>query len=115
MVATQTKFLAANLPESFDGSWDLEFDEPTSNGLRPLQAFIVYYSTLSTDTLDGEPRAKINALYREFSRRFGHYPSPDGYFAYGANGYVCSTPLQLFLDQATLAEFLNRLDERSRS
>lgn len=115
MVATRTKFLAANLPESFEGTWDLEMDRATDSGLRPLQALIVYYSALSTDTLDGEARAKINALHQELSRRFGHYPSPDGYFAYGANGYLCSTPLNLFLDEATLAEFLNRLVEGSRS
>jgi hypothetical protein len=43
------------------------------------------------------------------------YPSPEGHFALGANGYITSTPLDLVFDEQTLNRMLDHIQERSAS
>ena len=39
------------------------------------------------------------------------YPAPDGHYAYGVNGYLFSSPLDLLLDERTLNSLLDRLEK----
>jgi len=41
------------------------------------------------------------------------YPSSEGHFAYGVNGYVTSTPLDLVFDEQTINRMLDHIQERS--
>lgn len=107
-VRSRIDFLRAALPEQFGA---------VAQGLTPVQAFVITYSVVADDLLaDSTPnlRKRMKALQERIARNGqGHYPSPDGHFAYGVNGYLYSTPLDLVLDEQTLNDLLNRIEERS--
>ncbi len=44
-----------------------------------------------------------------------NYPSPDGHTAYGVNGYLVSSPLDIVFDERTVNSILDRIEERSAS
>lgn len=100
-------YLSAALPEQFGGA---------AHGLTPVQAFVVAYSVVADDLLiDSTPnlRKRMKALQERIARGQGHYPSPDGRFAYGVNGYLYLTPLDLTFDEQTVNDVLSRVGERS--
>jgi hypothetical protein len=102
-------FLSAALPEQFGAA---------AQGLTPVQALLITYSVIADDPLmDSTPNLKkrMKALQERIERGEGHYPSPDGHFAYGVNGYLYSTPLDLTLDEQTVNDILSRVEERSAS
>jgi hypothetical protein len=53
---------------------------------------------------------------QEFSRKVtGYYPTTDRHFAYGVNGYLYSSPLDLFFNSQCVDSLLRLLAERSES
>ena len=101
------QYLGEALPEKFG---------PPEAGMTPLQAVLITYSVASDDLLsdsEGGLRERMRSIHDSITRRKGvSFPNPDGHFAYGPNGYVFSTPLDLVLDEQTLGALLDRLGER---
>lgn len=86
-------------------------------GLTPIQAVLITYSVASDDPLMDSAinlHKRMRAIQLGFTRITGQaYASPDGHFAYGPNGYVFSTPIDLVLDDQTVNLLLNHIEERS--
>lgn len=102
------------VPEKFGGMWNVSNDTE-GVGLTPLQAVLLAYSVASEDLLcDSEVTIGkyMNAV--QVSRSGAQeYPSPNGHFAYGTNGYIYSSPIDLVFDEQTVNRFLDRIEERS--
>jgi hypothetical protein len=106
-------------PEQFGGVWDVTHNTEGAAGLTPLQAFLVIYSVASEDHLT-DSAANLNkrmTTLHDSIVDFGKeaFPSPDGHTAYGVNGYLFSSPLDLVFDERTVGALLNRIAERSAS
>jgi hypothetical protein len=101
------QYLGEALPEQF-GAPDA--------GLTPLQALLLTYSVASDDLLtdsEAELRARMRSIQESITRVKGEpYPNPEGYRAYGPNGYVFSTPLDLMFDDRTIGLLLDHIAER---
>jgi hypothetical protein len=102
------QYLGEALPELFGAP---------EGGLTPMRALLITYSVASDDLLtDSEEgvRNHMRSVKEGITRQRGEwYPKPDGHFAYGPNGYLFSTPLDLVLDEQTLGILLSRIVERS--
>jgi hypothetical protein len=102
------KYLSAALPEQYANA---------SAEMTPLQALILTYSVAADDYLTyNQPhlRAHMEAVHDGLSDYLGApYASPAGKRAYGVNGYIFSTPLDLAFDEQTINRFLDRIAERS--
>jgi hypothetical protein len=84
--------------------------------LTPTQAVLVAYSVISDDyLLDNEANLRKDMRgIRDFrAKRSGRFPDPEGCFAYGTNGYLHSSPLDLFMDEQTVVRMLQLSEERS--
>lgn len=101
------QYLGEALPE--------QFGTPDAT-LTPLQALLLTYSVASDDLLtDSEAglRDRMRAIQESLTHSKGEpYPNPEGHRAYGPNGYVFSTPLDLALDDRTVGLLLDRIAER---
>lgn len=86
-----------------------------AEGVTPIQALLLIYSAASSDMLVGQRslRLAMQAVERELKRRPEGAPDSEGRFAYGTNGYLYSTPLDLILTESSLARLLDRLDGQS--
>lgn len=107
-IQDRIKFLSEALPEQFGAA---------SNGLTPMQSVLIAYSVVSDDVLaDSEinlPK-RMKSIQEGISKATGQsYASPDGHFAYGVNGYIFSTPLDLVFDDQTMNVLLDHIQERS--
>lgn len=99
--------LSAAIPEQWGGV--------LSNGLTPLQAFILSYSSISDDFLAdsiNNLRSYMVRIQSAMTSTYGSYPSPEGKFAYGVNGYLYSTPLDLLFNEGVMGGILNSIEER---
>jgi hypothetical protein len=118
-VHRQISDLSEAVPEKFIGAWDVTNDRAGDSGVTPLQAVLIAYSVASSDLLcDSEANlAKdMRGLQDGATQYFGEkYPSPDGHFAYGVNGYLTSTPLDLVFDEQTINLMLDHIQETSAS
>lgn len=109
--------LAEAVPEQFGNLWDLANDNESvaaDAGFSPLQAFLVAYSMMSNDYMgysEANLRKFMNLNRDASAKRFGHFPNPEGHRAYGVNGYLFSTPLDLFFDEPTVNRFLDRVEK----
>lgn len=118
-VHRQVRDLSEAVPEKFIGAWDTPNDREGDTGVTPLQAVLIAYSVASSDLLiDSEAnltkRMKGNQV--GLTRINGEkYPSPEGHLAYGVNGYITSTPLDLVFDEQTINRLLDHIQERSAS
>lgn len=100
----------ALFPQS--GTWK----SPLGTQLTPAQALLVAYSVISDDNLlDSEAnlRASMKDVEKFRAKRSGQYPSCNGHFAYGANGYLYASPLDLFFNEQTVNRLLQLVEERS--
>lgn len=86
--------------------------------LTPVQAVLFAYSVISDDhLLDAEAgHQKYLKFMRDFRARSsgGQYPDPHGRFAYGTNGYLYSSPLDLFLNDQAVERILERIERRTQ-
>lgn len=118
-VHRQIRDLSDAVPEKFIGAWDTTNDREGDTGVTPLQAVLIAYSVAGSDLLiDSETNLTKRMKYTRdgFSRQFGeNYPSSEGHFAYGVNGYLTSTPLDLVFDEQTINRMLDHIQERSAS
>jgi len=116
-VQNRVKTFSEAVPEQFGGTWDVANDMPGTTGLTPLRAVLLTYSVAADDALyDSEThlRQRMITDQQNISRLMGvNYPSPEGHFAFGANGWIYSTPLDLVFDEQTINRLLNHIEERS--
>lgn len=107
-VKSRLKYLSSALPE--------QWGRAEREGMTPVQALLIVYSAVSDDYL-GESKADLQSamqwLERTRSETRGSYASSDGRFAYGVDGYLFSTPLDLAFDQQTTMRLLGDIEERS--
>ncbi len=108
LLAGRIKYLSAALPEQYANA---------STEMTPLQALILTYSVAADDLLaynQQHLRAYMDDMHSGLSNYLGTpYASPAGKRAYGVNGYIFSTPLDLAFDEQTVNRFLDRIAERS--
>jgi hypothetical protein len=107
-VRDRVEALGAALPEQ----WGRARDE----GLTPLQGVLIAYSAVSDDPLwsarDGlsSMRTQLEQTWKAATSEALSY---DGKTAFGAGGYLFSSPLSLAFNHETTARLLKLLDERS--
>jgi hypothetical protein len=106
--------LSAAVPEKLGGMWNVSADAEGS-GVTPLQAVLLAYSVASDDLLcDSESSlGRYMKSLQTANSTTQPYPSPDGHFAYGENGYIFSSPIDLVFDDQTVNHFLDLIEQRS--
>lgn len=107
-VQSCTRNLSEAVPEQFGAA---------STGITPLQAILIAYSIASEDRLAYSAvnlQKRMGFLQGAITKTIGQpYPSPNGHRAYGPNGYIVSTPLDISFDEQTVNLLLNHIAERS--
>lgn len=107
-VQRRAKYLGESVPEQFGSA---------AGSLTPLQAMLIAYSTASDDPLadsNSNLRKRMEYMQGIVTKHTGQpYPDPNGRFAYGTNGYIYSSPLDLIFDDQTINLLLNHIAERS--
>lgn len=119
-VQSRAQYLSESVPERFGNMWNVIDDEENrtaDGGITPLQAILVAYSLVSDDHLS-DSETSLNRRMRSTQESITEvsgepYPNPSGHRAYGVNGYIFSSPLDLMLDEQTLNRLLDRIEERS--
>lgn len=111
-IETKTGELAEASPERFM----IDARQPGRAGLEftPLQSFLVAYSLVSDDKLahsEVNLAKKMNSAQEFKTKMARSYPSPDGHRAYGVNGYLHSSPVDLFFGKDEVDRLLTLLDE----
>ena len=85
--------------------------------LTPTQAVLMTYVIVTDDTPAHnrkELQKKMEDMQTGISRVINQpYPSPQTHSAYGVNGYLFSTPVNLLLDDAAFTKILNGIKEKS--
>jgi hypothetical protein len=95
---------------------DTTFSDTTPSDLTPAEAMLLTYSIVTNDFLMGnqsELQQLMAGKQQLVANYGGQFPSPQGYNAYGVNGYIYSSPADLLLDDATTAQVLNLIKIRS--
>jgi len=89
----------------------------SSIGLTPIQAVLLTYSVAADDPLtdsDANLQKHMVEVRDGLTRITGQiYASPQGHLAFGTNGYLFSTPLDLLFDEETVNLLLDHIAERS--
>ena len=106
------------MPEHFGNLWDTANgteSKDTAAGFTPLQAFLFAYSLVSDDGLDygqANLRKSMQAKQKYWAKELGQpFPSPADFHAYGVNGYLFSSPLNLFFDEQNVNRLLDRIEK----
>jgi hypothetical protein len=117
-VRGKAQSLAEAVPEQFGNLWDTTNGTETSGntaGFTPLQAFVFAYSLVSDDRLDysqANLRKSMEAKQKYWEKELRQpFPSPDNHRAYGLNGYLFSSPLDLFLDGRSINRLLDEFEK----
>jgi hypothetical protein len=105
-VQERLQYLGEAMPDNFGLA---------ATGLMPTQAVLVGYSVASDDLLADSAahlRQRLCLVQQDIIEFTGEaYPSPQGHRAYGSNGYLFSTPLDILLDKTTVNRFLDRIEK----
>ena len=95
---------------------DTSFSGSSPNDLTPTEAMLITYSVVTNDYLMGnqtELQQQMADKQQLVTTYGGQFPSPQRYKAYGANGYIYSSPADLLLDNSTTTQILNLIKARS--
>lgn len=98
--------LSEIMPEQFPSS---------EQSVSPFSALLLAYSMIADDSLTGSMdnlNREMNLAYEWSKKEYGTYPSPDGFKAYGPNGYKYSSPTDVLLDDNGINIFLNKLQNK---
>ncbi|HZG51547.1 MAG TPA: hypothetical protein VEZ40_05360 [Pyrinomonadaceae bacterium] len=111
-VQGRARYLSKSVPEKFGNMWDTVNDREgaaADGGITPLQAVLIAYSLASDDYLSDDEISlgrRMKSLQATATRISGEpYPDPSGHRAYGVNGYLFSSPLDVVFDE----QIINRL------
>lgn len=118
-VQSLAQHLSEAVPEQFGNMWDVANDRENTTaagGITPLQAVLVAYALASDDYLSDSQdslRSRMKAHQKSLTKASGRqYPAPEGHYAYGVNGYIFSSPLDLVFDERTVNRLLDHIEER---
>jgi hypothetical protein len=98
-------------PENFGEVWDFKENRP-GLGLKPNQVFLLTYSLVSGDLLTDNQvtiNKNMEQVQQEMIKRKGKYPSPLGHKAYGDNGYLYSSPVNILFNETEQMRLLDRV------
>ena len=114
----RAQYLSRAVPERFGNMWDTINDREYSaaeGSVTPLQALLIAYSLASDDYLTDSEAAlarRMRGIQATISQVMGsRYPSPAGQRAYGVNGYIFSSPLNLWFDERIITSLLDKIEE----
>lgn len=105
--------LAKASPDKFGSVWNLREDKPAS-GLTPMQCLFVTYSLVTGDLLSNNREnldKQKSGIYQFYSKKYGNYPIPQNYSAYGSNGYLFRSPVDIFFGEKEQLQLLNTLSQ----
>lgn len=108
LIAAEMKSRAALLGETLPQ----DFGRASTEGLTPLQAVVVTYSVASDDQLNGSPgelQEAVSRINQEKGR--GTVKGLATERAYGVNGRVFATPVNLLFNPKTFNSFLDRIEK----
>jgi hypothetical protein len=97
-------------PSNFGQNWDSTNNKPLK-GLTPTQAMLITYSLVSGDSFADTTSSLAGAMQKKhdaLASKYGSYPSASGHSAYGANGYLFSSPFALFFNEQNQLNLLNK-------
>jgi hypothetical protein len=103
-VASRAALLGEALPQ--------DFGRASENGLTPLQAVVFTYSVASDDQLNGsqaELQEAVSQINQTKGRDAGKGLGAEK--AYGVNGRIFATPLNLLFNQKTFNSLLDRIEK----
>lgn len=97
------------------GRADENFSGGNIDDMTPAEAMLISYSVVTNDLIAGsqsELLQKMSALQQTRSQLANKsFVSPQGYRAFGTNGYLHSSPATLLLDDATTARILTLIKQ----
>ena len=106
-VRKQITVLSEAAPDFFSGT----SSDMAEARLTPLRSFLIAYAVVSDDrlthnqaSLEKEMRAHWEGVIKHGGG--GYFPPPEGQHAYGPNGYLYSSPLDLFFNEPSLGRLL---------
>lgn len=103
-----------NRYESFSEIMPEQFP-PSEQNISPFNSMLLAYSIIADDSfagsMDGLAR-EMNSAYEWSKKQYGKYPNPNGFKAYGPNGYKYSSPTDILLDNDGINIFLNGLQNK---
>lgn len=85
-------------------------DFSSSNKLSPVKAFLLAYSSAADDPLtdsQANVQKRMADMQAKLTKFAGSYPSAQGHFPYGDNGYFYASPLSVFFNDYTQLNLLN--------
>lgn len=80
-----------------------QFGEAHINGLTPVQASLLIYSIVTDDSM-ADSQLNVKGQVQDQAGNLRAY-----LYAYGVDGYVFATPVDLILDEATITKVLDRM------
>lgn len=92
-----------------------QFGSALTEGLTPVQAVLVTYAVASDDPIHW-PLTRLRAEMEHAHQWRGgdEFPDPAGRVAFGPEGYLFPTPLDLIFNEGTLDALLDRIGERTK-
>lgn len=94
-----------------------EFFGNTKSDMTPMQAVLVSYTIAADDALTGNQtqlNQRMQNIYQTITQINGQpYANLQGHRAYGPNGYIYSSPIDLLMDDATVNTLITKIQERS--
>lgn len=115
VITDRLKCFSQAVPNKFGNTWNLVNN--TSGDLTPVQAILVAYSAASDDYLADTAsnlQNRMNSMAGFLAQKFGRFPTAEGRLAYGVNGYIYSSPLDVLFSDAIVARLLDRIEERCK-
>lgn len=115
IVTDRLQCFSRAVPNRFGDTWNQA--NGTLGNLTPVQAVLVAYSAASDDYLADSAtnlQKRMNSMAGFLEQKFGRFPTSEGRFAYGVNGYIYSSPLDVLFGDAVVARLLDRLEERCK-
>lgn len=88
---------------------------PSEQNVSPFNSMLLAYSVVSDDSLAGSMdnlNREMNSISEWSKKEHGKYPSPNGFKAYGPNGYKYSSPTDVLLDDNGINIFLKGLQNK---
>lgn len=88
-----------------------------TNNVTPVQSVLITYSIVSDDNLLDSAtnlKRKMKSIQQWMDKKYkkNRYPDADGYKAYGQNGYLYASPVNLLLDEKTVNRLLDKIQEK---
>jgi hypothetical protein len=116
-ISSEVESKAMNLSHGLSGISAEGIQAGKHGDLRftPLQVVLIAYSVVSDDPLTRSQlnlRRAMKQKQASYVSTADHYPSPESHQAYGVNGYLHSSPVDLFFGADQVRSLLERMAQR---